>query len=189
MICFSNHGYADTSIKMIADNAGLSYQLIPYHFKTKNNLWKIVVKELFDGAKKNALKHFEEIIDSPASHRKAAIRKYLFHLYSSNIHMHYFRSIITHEIIYKSEQYYTLIKPMIKDFVKNYVESLEKLVKLNIIKNFNAEELAMIIPTFAMGNILMRDEYETMSGKKITSRKFIELEVDLVMKMIFPDDK
>ncbi len=52
MHCFAKHGYSNASVKMIAEHAGLSYQLIPYHFGTKMKLWEFVVTDLFKQARK-----------------------------------------------------------------------------------------------------------------------------------------
>lgn len=185
MHCFAKHGYSNASVKMIAEHADLSYQLIPYHFGSKKELWEFVITDLFNQAKKNVLKHFEAIISSPQAKKKAAFRKYLTNLYRPN--KSDFVWIIAHELMNESEQYHTFLKPMLQAFVKDYVIALERLVDLKIIKKFTGTELAMILPTFANANFFMRDDYETMTGKKIHSNKFIELEVNLVMKILFSD--
>ncbi len=131
------------------------------------------------------MKHFEAIGSSPQSKQKAAFRKYLRHLYRPK--KSYFVWIIAHELMNESEQYHRFLKPMMQAFVKDYVIAIENLIDLKIIKKFASSEVAMILPTFANANFFMRDDYETMTGKKVHSNKFIELEVDLVMKILFSD--
>lgn len=42
---FSRHGYESSSTRRIAQRAGLAHQLLLYHFKTKDNLWREVILE------------------------------------------------------------------------------------------------------------------------------------------------
>lgn len=45
---FSRHGFESSSLRTIAEDAGVGFQLIPYYFGSKENLWSAVVEALFD---------------------------------------------------------------------------------------------------------------------------------------------
>lgn len=50
---FSTVGFGGSSLRQIAEKAGVQHQLVVYHFKTKDNLWKAVIHQLIpfqDGA-------------------------------------------------------------------------------------------------------------------------------------------
>lgn len=43
---FSTHGVDGTTLRQIAERAGTQHQLIVYHFGSKENLWKAVVRDV-----------------------------------------------------------------------------------------------------------------------------------------------
>jgi len=47
---FSRYGVDGTTLRQIAARAGLQHQLIVYHFRTKDALWKAVVSDICDTA-------------------------------------------------------------------------------------------------------------------------------------------
>jgi AcrR family transcriptional regulator len=46
--CFASYGFEAASIRRIAEDAGVMHQLIVYHFKTKEQLWREVVRYIFE---------------------------------------------------------------------------------------------------------------------------------------------
>jgi AcrR family transcriptional regulator len=46
---FAEHGYSGTSLAMISDHCGISDGLILHHFKSKKNLYHLVLEELASG--------------------------------------------------------------------------------------------------------------------------------------------
>jgi TetR/AcrR family transcriptional regulator len=45
---FATSGFEGSSLRQIANQAGVLHQLVVYHFKTKDALWREVVKSIFD---------------------------------------------------------------------------------------------------------------------------------------------
>jgi AcrR family transcriptional regulator len=45
---FSTSGFEGASLRQIADRAGVQHQLVVYHFKTKDALWKAAVSSFFE---------------------------------------------------------------------------------------------------------------------------------------------
>lgn len=56
VLCFAEHGYSGTSMRMIADKAQRPFSLITHHFKTKEVLYVEVFRHMFQNIHKN-LKH------------------------------------------------------------------------------------------------------------------------------------
>jgi AcrR family transcriptional regulator len=53
ILCASNsifllYGYHGTTIQRIADTMGINKSLVHYYYRSKNNLYRLVVKEVFD---------------------------------------------------------------------------------------------------------------------------------------------
>lgn len=46
--CFASYGFEAASIRMIAEAAGVMHQLVVYHFKTKEQLWREVLRHIFE---------------------------------------------------------------------------------------------------------------------------------------------
>jgi len=46
--CFASHGFEGTSIRKIAVEAGITFQLISYYYKGKEGLWRAVVESEID---------------------------------------------------------------------------------------------------------------------------------------------
>ena len=47
---FAAVGFEGASLRQIADRAGVMHQLVVYHFKTKDALWRAAITALFDAA-------------------------------------------------------------------------------------------------------------------------------------------
>jgi TetR/AcrR family transcriptional regulator len=45
---FATSGFEGSSLRQIAEHAGLQHQLVVYHFKTKDALWREVVSSIFE---------------------------------------------------------------------------------------------------------------------------------------------
>ncbi|MDB5480603.1 MAG: hypothetical protein JWO83_1656 [Caulobacteraceae bacterium] len=45
---FSTSGFEGASLRQIADRAGVMHQLVVYHFKTKEGLWRAVITSILD---------------------------------------------------------------------------------------------------------------------------------------------
>lgn len=59
---FSTKGFDGTSLRDIANEAGVMHQLVVYHFKTKEALWRDTIDRLMDGAYPDGIdKHIEDI--------------------------------------------------------------------------------------------------------------------------------
>ena len=58
---FAIAGFEGSSLRQIAQHAGLQHQLVVYHFKTKDALWRQVVSSIFEEAsRQQSLLHWAE---------------------------------------------------------------------------------------------------------------------------------
>lgn len=58
MDCFASYGFEATSLRRIAEDAGVMHQLVVYHFKTKEQLWREVVRYIFEKYYEGALEGY-----------------------------------------------------------------------------------------------------------------------------------
>ncbi len=71
---FAKNGYAGTSVKNIADHAGVNISLISYHFGGKENLYSACL----DSFLKEKIKFFETYVLSPTSQEDFRLRLKIF---------------------------------------------------------------------------------------------------------------
>jgi TetR/AcrR family transcriptional regulator len=58
---FAIAGFEGSSLRQIAQHAGVQHQLVVYHFKTKDALWRQVVASIFEEAsQEQTLSHWDE---------------------------------------------------------------------------------------------------------------------------------
>lgn len=170
----------------IAEEAGFSYQLILYHFDSKENLWKAAFQQVLEDTLTNVDRDFKNLEKLSPPKQLSAFRKVIYKYFESNLKYPQFRKMVSQEMMANSYLYHSMMKPVLTEFDNSYLESLELLIEMGLIKKYSAEEVAFIITSFATCDVHMKDEYENFSKLKITSKKFLEKQTDLVMKILFP---
>jgi AcrR family transcriptional regulator len=73
---FSSYGFEGASLRQIADAAGVQHQLVVYHFKTKDALWREAVASFF-ARSEEFLAKAQEVLDirGPASALRFLIKQ------------------------------------------------------------------------------------------------------------------
>src|SRR5882762_2581908 len=75
---FSTSGFEGASLRQIADRAGVMHQLVVYHFKTKEALWRAVITAIL-GANAERFAGWRARIkaDSPAQALRTMVREFV----------------------------------------------------------------------------------------------------------------
>ena len=72
---FAKHGFEGSSLRQIAQHAGLQHQLVVYHFRTKDALWREVVSSIFEESwRERGLSHWAEQVRAGQSPARNAAR-------------------------------------------------------------------------------------------------------------------
>jgi AcrR family transcriptional regulator len=75
---FSTSGFEGASLRQIADRAGVMHQLVVYHFKTKEALWRAVIASILgDTAERFAAWRARLADDSPAEALRTMVREFV----------------------------------------------------------------------------------------------------------------
>jgi AcrR family transcriptional regulator len=75
---FSSSGFEGASLRQIADQAGVMHQLVVYHFKTKDALWRAAVSSILGGtAVQLAAWRERSNRDSPAQALRTMVRQFV----------------------------------------------------------------------------------------------------------------
>jgi AcrR family transcriptional regulator len=75
---FSTSGFEGASLRQIADQAGVMHQLVVYHFKTKEALWRAVITSILgDNAERFAIWRTQIDAQSPARALRTMLREFV----------------------------------------------------------------------------------------------------------------
>jgi TetR/AcrR family transcriptional regulator len=75
---FSTSGFEGASLRQIAHRAGVMHQLVVYHFKTKEALWRAVITSVLgDNAERFAVWRAQIDTDSPAQSLRTMLREFV----------------------------------------------------------------------------------------------------------------
>lgn len=182
---FSESGFTGCNMQELAKEAGFSYQLILYHFETKENLWKAAFQQVLEDTLSNVDNEFRELEKLSPARQLSAFKKTIYKYFENNLKYPQFRKMVSQEMMANSHLYHSVMKPILTGFVNTYLKSVESLIATGLIKKYSADEVAFIITSFATCDIHMKDEYEGFSKLKISSKKFLEKQTNLVMKILF----
>lgn len=73
---FADHGYKETSVRAIVTKAGVNQAAINYHFRSKEGLYREVLRAAFRALTEHQLAHAQEITAMP---REEALREFIRH--------------------------------------------------------------------------------------------------------------
>jgi len=75
---FATSGFEGASLRRIADLAGVTHQLVVYHFKTKEALWRGAINAIVgDGTERYAIARARQATDSPARALRVMVREFV----------------------------------------------------------------------------------------------------------------
>ena len=176
---FAEFGYEGASLRTIADNAGVSFQLITYYFGTKEELWVATVDYLFE----RYLETGKGLGFTPSGNLYEQFRNHLRLLLTDMLQRPQLRKIWIQEYLAGSERYTNVIRPRIKHMHDNQAfPYYQEVVRLGIVKKFTASELSLIWSSVIQNNIVYPYYIELTLGIPANSPKSVETQVDLAVR-------
>lgn len=177
--CFAKYGYEGTSFRQIAKEADASFQLIRYHFGSKDALWREVVEsqvhDRIDRLRGMTIDPSGDLVEQLREHIRGALR--------DNIERPELRQISTQEYLARSERYDFLVRTAEK-FVIEASRYYSEFVELGVITRFTAAECQLMIRTYYAGLGVMPFEMELALGTSITSEEAIERQTDFLVSLL-----
>ncbi len=181
---FAELGYEGTSLRTIADDAGVSFQLITYYFGSKEELWIATVDYLFE----RYLETGKGLGFTPTGNLHEQFHNHLRLLLTDMLQRPQLRKIWVQEYLAGSERYTNVIQPKIKHLHETLsFPYFEEVVRLGIVKRFTAAEIALLWSSLVQNNVVNPYYVDLLLGVPTGSPKSVERQVDLVFA-IFVDD-
>jgi AcrR family transcriptional regulator len=178
---FAGHGFDGTSIRSIADDAGVSFQLIAHYFGSKDDLWNATVEHLFT----RYLETGRGLGFNTQGDVREQFRNHLRLLLSDMMQNPQLRKIWIQEHFARSERYSRFIKPQIKQLVDTLtLPYFKEVVRLRIVTRYSAEEVAIFWSGVVQLCVASPRVVEILLGLPIGSTKTIEALVDLAFRVL-----
>jgi AcrR family transcriptional regulator len=181
---FADLGYEGTSIRSIADEAGVSFQLISHYFGTKDDLWLATVEDSFT----RYLETGRGLSFNTQGDVREQFRNHLRLLLSDMIQNPQLRKIWIQEQLAGSERYSRSIKPMIKRLIDTLsLPYFREVVRLRIVTRYTAEEVHVFWTSVVQMCVASGPRVEKLIGYPIGSSRAIEALVDLAFRVLTYD--
>ena len=187
ILLFSQHGFEATGLRMVAQHAGTSFQVIAYHFGTKEDLWRAAVDRLWEDAYANLSRAVIPMSAEAGEDPKRLFRHHVRNLLAWNARYPHLRRISTQEFLAQSERYTNVILPHLREFMRHSRSLITDLTNAGLVKDLSAEEIQVLYRGLMVCNSIAPDEQELLTGKPCDDDESLDWQTDLLMKIFFRD--
>ena len=172
---FFELGYAETSLSLIAENAGMTRGAIYWHFKDKNELYREVVKI---AAEKADVVKFAYSLSEDLSYKERMLSLFLFS--QNNRYVDFIYKTINQISVYKEfEDLFEMIKLNKINLFRNFVEETRMHIRSEHIRN-------VMLPEYYASDLYLIFEGLFLTKNVpiglICDREHIRQYIDLVLK-------
>jgi AcrR family transcriptional regulator len=174
---FAEQGFEGTSLRTIADNAGVSFQLIAYYFGSKEELWIETVDFLFE----RYLETGKGLGFTPSGNLHEQFHNHLRLLMTDQIQRPQLHKICVQEHLANSARWRNVIEPKLDDlFTTLAMPYFREVVRLGIVERFTPEEICLLFCGINKLNLTSSEVVRHTLGVPVDSAKAVEQQVDLV---------
>jgi TetR/AcrR family transcriptional regulator len=180
---FAETGYEGTSLRSIAENAQVSFQLISYYFGSKDDLWRATVDDLFDRYVESGKLAF-----TVSSDIHDQFRGHLRFLLAHMLERPQLRKIWIQEHLAGGERYKQVIKPKVRQLHERLsLPYFTEVVRLGIVTRFSPQEIAIVWGAIVQLNVVYPYYLELLLGSPTGSTESIDAQVDLAYRVLTGD--
>ena len=173
---FAEQGFEGTSLRMIAESAGVSFQLIAYYFGSKEELWVATVDYLFE----RYLETGKGLGFTPSGNLQEQFHNHLRLLLTDLLQRPQLHKICVQERLADSPRYRNIIEPKLRDlFATLAMPYFREVVRLGIVEKFTPEEICLLWSAICKTNVTHADHVEFTFGLEADSARSVERQVDL----------
>jgi AcrR family transcriptional regulator len=178
---FAESGYEGASLRAIADNAGVSFQLIAYYFGSKEELWVATVDYLFE----RYLETGKGLGFTPSGNLPEQFHNHLRLLLTDLLQRPQLHKICVQERLANSTRFRNVIAPKLEHlFTTLALPYFREVVRLGIVERFTAEETCFLWSSVCKANTVATDFIEHTLGLAPDSAKAVERQVDLMFAIL-----
>ena len=185
ILAFSENGFKGTSTRDIADRAGVHHPLITYHFKNKDQLWRVATGQIFREFNISLIKAMAEVPEiDPKARAEAFVRTYVKYAFSQPA----LHKIILQESSHPSDRLDWLVASHLKPLYEEVVGAIKKLQELGISPPGNPALLYNMIRVSAGGLLALGLEVRGSSDVDFECEQQRTELADMIIRVFFPGD-
>jgi AcrR family transcriptional regulator len=174
---FAEQGFDGTSLRTIADGAGVSFQLIAYYFGSKEELWAATVDYLFE----RYLETGKGLGFTPSGNLQEQFHNHLRLLLTDMLQRPQLHKICVQEHLANSERFRNVIAPKLEQLFSTLaLPYFREVVRLGVVEKFTPEEICLLWSSLCRANLSSPDFVEYTLRMPAGSPKAVEQQVDLM---------
>ena len=178
---FAEQGFEGTSLRTIADTAGVSFQLIAYYFGSKEELWVATVDFLFE----RYLETGKGLGFTPSGNLHEQFHNHLRLLLTDALQRPQLHKMCIQEHMADSLRFRNIIAPKLEHlFTSLALPYFREVVRLGIVEKFTAEEICLLWSAVNKANITSTEIMQHTLGLPAHSPKAVEQQVDLMFAIL-----
>jgi TetR/AcrR family transcriptional regulator len=180
---FSTSGFEGSSLRQIAREAGEMHQLVVYHFKTKDALWREVVRSIFDESTQElSAAHWAE---KAATAGPAEVLREMFQAFATFTARHpEFHRLLSFEGQVESDRFDWLIENYIRPSYEISTQAIRSGQQAGVVRAGDPGQLHYAVIGVITNSIVFANEYSRMTGLDPRAPEEVEKVVDLVCDLL-----
>jgi TetR/AcrR family transcriptional regulator len=178
---FAEQGFEGTSLRTIADNAGVSFQLIAYYFGSKEELWVATVDYLFE----RYLETGKGLGFTPSGNLHEQFHNHLRLLLTDALQRPQLHKMCIQEHLANSPRFHNVIAPKLEHlFTSLAIPYFREVARLGIVEKFTPEEMCLLWSSINKASLTSSEIVQHTLGLPPASPKAIEQQVDLIFAIL-----
>jgi TetR/AcrR family transcriptional regulator len=180
---FATSGFEGSSLRQIAKHAGEMHQLVVYHFKTKDALWREVVRSIFgDSTRELSASHW---VEKAATEGPGMVLRDMFHAFATFTARHpEFHRLVAFEGQIESDRFDWLIENYIRPSYEISTQAIRAGQLAGVVRAGNPGQLHYAIIGIINTSIVFANEYSRMTGLDPRAPEEIEKVVSLACDLL-----
>jgi AcrR family transcriptional regulator len=179
---FATHGFEGTSLRQIARQAGVAFQLIGYHFGSKEQLWLATVDHLFAVRVRAAKTTFNPVKDF-----EQQLREWLRIALHFAIQEPQLRRIMCQELLAQSPRYGQHLKSRMEEAAPYFEYFFEQARKQGIVARLSTQEMLLVLRGILLLVAVAPDDVTALVGGPIDGDQTVGKLTDLVVNLFITD--
>ncbi len=182
---FAKQGFEGANTRAIAATADTTHAAIRYHFGTKDELWREVVRRMYDEVAEEAVLTPIEETDGLSS--TDLLRRYL------RSYARYSAANVNHALITISESVTggERLEWMSETFIRPHhqvaLDHLKKYVEAGLLPDISPVTLLYIIVSVCQMPFVLSEQMKVLYGVEMTDEDVIDAHIDAVLEIFVPD--
>jgi len=179
---FTKYGFAGSRMRAIAEDAGVTIQLMTHHVKSKENLWKIVVEHL--------RAEFDNVHQTPPqSNDRVSAAERLRTMIEDTVHftaaMPQLHRLMTLEASHMTPRLHYLLEAFARKPFEEFCVAIEEAQREGAVRKLNPARLRFAIVAMAAVPYSVAAEYEYLTGRNPFRKSEIDLTIELINDLVF----